>query len=248
MLTIEALDYDQTSEDDEIDVIVKSIPFLVNNDEVNVEEIGTNGIGWFNFSYHLQNSDSNNSYECSINSVTTTVTSPLPTSCTYTYNESVPVHSSTDQPLGESSVTTSVTDPLSTSCTCNETVPVHSSTDQPLEESSVTTSVTDPLPTSSTCSTNILADNSTNQPLTTSSSLWALIPVAIMLLLTLLVTIIIAICIVRNMSMKKKETKKRSSGDCDGEHTCIHLLVVNSNSLTYKGFEPSYSTKYVHFC
>ena len=154
-------------------MIVKSIPFLVNNDDVKVEENGTNGIGWFDFSYRVQNSDSKNSYGCSIHSVTTTVTSPLITS--------------------------------------------------------------------STCS---LVDNSTGQPLTTSSSLWALIAVAIMLLLTLFVTIIIAICIVRSVSTKKKETKERSSRNCDGEHTLIHLFVVNSNSLAYKRFEPSYSTKY----
>ena len=76
-LTIEALDYDD-NQDDEIDVIVKSISFFVNNDDVKVEENGTNGIGWFNFSYRVQNSDNQNAHKCSINSVTTTVTDPLP--------------------------------------------------------------------------------------------------------------------------------------------------------------------------
>ena len=124
-LTIQALDYDydwqydDNWENDEIDMIVKSIPFLVNNDEVEVEGIGTNGIGWFNFSYRVQNSDSKSTYECSINSVTTYVTDPLPTSCTC--NESVSVNNSTDQPLEES---TFVTNPLPTSsiymhCKCS---------------------------------------------------------------------------------------------------------------------------------
>ena len=134
------------NEDDEIDMIVKSIPFLVSNDEVKVEENGTNGIGWFNFSYRVQNSYNKNAYDCSINSVTTTVIDPLPTSCT-----------------------------------CK----------------------------------------------VFSSSLWAMIALAIMLLITLLVTIIISICIVRNISMKLKETKERNACDCDGEHTCpvlVHLL------------------------
>ena len=57
-MTTKALDYDQGSPDDEIDVIVKSIPFLVNSDEVMVEEIGMNGIGGFNFFYRVQKSDS----------------------------------------------------------------------------------------------------------------------------------------------------------------------------------------------
>ena len=81
------------NEDDEIDVIVKSIPFLVSNDEVKVEENGTNGIGWFNISYRVQNSDSKNTYECSIDSVTTTFIDPLPTSCPC--NASVPIYYST---------------------------------------------------------------------------------------------------------------------------------------------------------
>ena len=174
-------------------MIVKSIPFLVNNAEVKVEENGANGIGWFNFSYRVQNSDSKNAYECSIDLVTTSVTDPLPTSCT-----------------------------------CDESVPLHNSTNQPLEESSATTSVTNPLPTSSTCIASVPVDNSTDQPLAvSSSSLWALIAVAIMLLLTLFITIIIAICIVKNMSMKLKETKERNARGSDGEHTrpvLVHVL------------------------
>ena len=78
-MTLEALD-DDSSSYDEIDVIVKSIPLLVNNDEVKVEENGTNGIGWFNFSYRVQKSDSKS-----------------------TCNESVPFDNSTDQPLALSS-------------------------------------------------------------------------------------------------------------------------------------------------
>ena len=172
MLTITAFDFDYDWEHDVIDLIMKSIPLQVNNDEVKVEENGTNGIGWFNFSYRVQNSGNKNTHECSIDPVATTVMNPLPTSCTS--NESVSIRNSTNQLLDESSVTT--------------------------------------------------VDNSTDQPLAVSpSSLWALIAVAIMLLLTLLVTIIIAICIVRNMSMKLKETKERNASDVDDEHT-VNLL------------------------
>ena len=100
-MTIKALDYDHDGENDEIDVIVKTIPMLVNNDKVKIEENGINSTGWFKFSYRVQNFDSKNTYECSINSVTTSATKPLPTSCTC--NESVPNHNSTNQPLAESS-------------------------------------------------------------------------------------------------------------------------------------------------
>ena len=181
-MTIEASDFDHDG-DDEIDVIVKSYPFLANNDEVKVEGNGTNDIGWFNFSYYVQNSDSKNIYECSIDSVTTTVMDPFPTSCTY--NVSFPVDKSIDQPLVESSIRTTIANPVPASSTAS--VPLGNGTDQPLAVS--------------------------------SSSLWALIAVAIMLLITLFVTIIIATCIVRNLSMKLKEPKERNACDCDGEHT-----------------------------
>ena len=89
--------------------------------------------------------------------------------------------------------------------------------------------ITNPLPTSSARFASVLVDNSTDQPLAVSSpSLWALIAVAIMLLLTLLVTIIIAICIVRNMSMKLKETKKGNVRDSDGEYTNWHDIVIRT--------------------
>ena len=172
-MTITAFEYDGELKKDEMDVIVKSILFLLNNDEVKVEENGTNGIGWFNFSYRVQNSDNKNAYKFSINSVTTTVTNALPTSCT-----------------------------------CNAYVPIDhdKSNDQSLVESSIATTVAYFLLASSTCIASVPVDNSTDQPLAVfSSSLWALIAVAIMLLLALLVTIVIAICIVRNMSMKLNE-------------------------------------------
>ena len=175
-MTIDALDYNKIW-NDEIDVIVKSIPFHANNDEVKVEETGTNGIGWFNFSYRVQNFDSKNSYECSFDSVTTI-------SVTSVSNDN-----NTDQPQGKSSDTIL---PISRTCIAN--FPVHNSTDLPQVES--------------------------------SSSLWTLIAVAIMLLLTLFVTIIIAIFIVRNMSVKLKETKERNARDSDGRHTYISNVYI----------------------
>ena len=179
-MTLEALDDNPNGKLDEIDVILKRIPLLVNNDEVKIEENGTNGIGWFYFSYRVQNSDSKNACECSIiNSVTTTVANPLPTS--YTCNESVPVDNSTDQPLA-------------VSC----------------------------------------------------SSLWALIAVAIMLLVTLFVTIIIAICIFRNMSKKLKETKERNVPDRDGEHTCT-CVYRKSFILKERNIHCASFSKFSHF-
>ena len=208
-------------------MIAKSIPFQANNNEVKVEENGTNGIGWFNFSYRLQNSDNKNAYECSNNSATTTVADPQPTSCTC--NESVPIHNSIGQPLEESSVTTYVTIPLPTSSMCIASAPIRKSPDQLLEGSSVTMSVTDPLPSSSTRIASVPVDNSTDQSLAeSSSSLWAMIAVAIILLITLFVTIIIAICIVRNKFMKLKKTKEGNVHDCDGEHKCSVLVHVLS--------------------
>ena len=128
-MTIRALDFDYGSNHDQIDVIVKSIPFLVNNDEVKVEENGTNGIGWFNFSYRVQNSDSKNTYKFSIDSVTTTVTNVLPTSCTCNANVPIDHDKSIDQPLVESSIVTTVANPLLASSTCNASVPIDNSTD-----------------------------------------------------------------------------------------------------------------------
>ena len=133
MLTIEAWDSNwfDYGTDQEIDVTVKSIRFEETNNKVNVVENGTNGIGQFNYSYRIQHFDSKNySYECSINSVATTVTNPLPTSCTC--NASVPNNDRTDQPLDGSSVTTSVTNPLHTSSTRITSVVDENSTDQPL--------------------------------------------------------------------------------------------------------------------
>ena len=197
MLNVEAWDFVNNGYNHEIDVIEESIPFEEAKDKVNSVGIGANGIGWFNYSYRVQNLDTKNGHECSIDPVVTTDTNSLPTSCT-----------------------------------CNECAPIHSSTKQPLEESSATTFVTNPLPTSSTCIASVPADNSTDQPLAcvvSSSSLWALIAVVITLLIGLFFTIIIAICIVRNLSMKLKETKERNSHDSDGEHTCpVKLLLRHS--------------------
>ena len=202
MLTIETWNFNYVHNDHEIDVINRSIHFEETKNKVNIVGIGTNGIGRFNFSYRVKNFDSKEPFECSIDSVTTTVTNPLPTSCI-----------------------------------CNANVPSDDRTDQPLEETSVTTSIANPLPTSSTCIASVPVDNSTNQPLAvSSSSLWALIAVAIMLLLTLFVTIIIAICIVKNMSMKLKETKERNGSEPVGEHSymsstssCIFVFEPNNN-------------------
>ena len=165
-MTIEAWDFAGGYKDYEIDAINKSIVFPETVNKDNIVDHGTNGIGLFSFSYRVQNLNSTNTFECSIDSFTTTVTlAPLPTSST-----------------------------------CNESVPIHNSTDQPLAVS--------------------------------SSSLWALIAVAITLLLTLLVTIIIAICVVRNMSMKLKETKERNARARNGEHTCsVYIKVLLSRYI-----------------
>ena len=227
-MTIKAFNYDYGSNHDEIDVIVKSIPFLVNNAEVKVEENGTNGIAWFNFIYRVQNSDSKNTFGCSIDSVTITVTNPLPIATSCTWNTNVSIDKSIDQPLVKSSITATVTNPLPALSTCNASVPIHCSTDQPLGGSSVTTFVANPLPTSSTRIASVPVDNSTDQPLAvSSSSLWALIGVTITLLISLFVIIIIAMCIVKIMSVKRKETKERNARDHDGKHTCpilVHVL------------------------
>ena len=175
MLTIEAWDYGNTNYmyGHEIDVIINSVPFEETENKINTVQFGTNGIGWFNYSYSVQNSDSKNAHQSSIDPVATTVS----------------------------------------------------------------TSVTNPLPTSSTCIASVPVDNSTDLPLAVSpSSLWALIAVAIMLLLTLLVTIIIAICVVKNMSMKLKETKERPANDSHGEHTrpvLVHIHVLMYMNLIH---------------
>ena len=130
MLTIAAWDFVNNYNDQEIDAIVISIPFEDTQNEVNIEQNGANAIGWFNYSYRVQNFDNKMDYECSINPVVTTVI----TSCTCT--ESVPDHCSTNHPLEGSSVAASVTNPLPTSSICIESVPADSSTDQPLAASS----------------------------------------------------------------------------------------------------------------
>ena len=59
MLTIEAWDYYNNDKNQEIDIIVKSIPFREVEDEVNIVEFGTNGIGQFDFSYRIEDFSNN---------------------------------------------------------------------------------------------------------------------------------------------------------------------------------------------
>ena len=99
-MTIEVWDFDPDSNHDEIDVLVKSIPVVVNNNKIKIEEVGRNNLGWFNLTYHMQSLKRKISNESSIDSVrTTTITKPVPTTC----STSVPVINSTDQQLAESS-------------------------------------------------------------------------------------------------------------------------------------------------
>ena len=62
-MTIQAWDFISPGfEDDAIDDITKSISFLENTDKVEIAEVGRNGIGWFNFTYYVQNLDSTTSF------------------------------------------------------------------------------------------------------------------------------------------------------------------------------------------
>ena len=68
MLTIEAWDYYNIDKNQEIDIIVKNIPFQEAKYEVNVVEIGSNSIGEFDFSYRVEDFSNNNTYNCSTGS------------------------------------------------------------------------------------------------------------------------------------------------------------------------------------
>ena len=96
---MEALDFISNQYYHEIDVIVKSILFVVNKDKIKIEEVGRNGIGWFNLTYHVQNLDGTNAYGQSFDLVTTTITKPVPN----THTTIIMVDNSTDQQLAESS-------------------------------------------------------------------------------------------------------------------------------------------------
>ena len=56
-LTVQALDFVSYEHHNEIDDIVKNIPFQANKNEVKIEEVGTNGIGLFDLTYQMQNLD-----------------------------------------------------------------------------------------------------------------------------------------------------------------------------------------------
>ena len=74
LLTIEAWDYYNNDKNQEIDIIVKSIPFQEVKEEVNIWELGTNGIGMFYFSYRVEDFSNinctynNNTSNCSTGS------------------------------------------------------------------------------------------------------------------------------------------------------------------------------------
>ena len=78
------------------------------------------------------------------------------------------------------------------------------------------------------CTTEISANNSTDQQLVeSSSSPWAWIAVSILfILLTILFFTVstVVICIIRNMAMKMKETKKESTRESGGEYTYLVQL------------------------
>ena len=72
VLTIEAWDYFNNDKNQEMDILVKSIPFQEAKDDVNIVEMGTNGIGVFDFSYRVEDFSNNNTctYNCSTDSGT----------------------------------------------------------------------------------------------------------------------------------------------------------------------------------
>ena len=91
-LTIQAWDV-FFDEHDVIDVIIRSIPFPENTDKAEIADVGRNGIGWFNFTYYMQNLDS-----------MTSLATPVPTmDSTCTCTTSVLIDNSSDQQQADSS-------------------------------------------------------------------------------------------------------------------------------------------------
>ena len=104
-LTIEAWDSDCGTSSEVIDIFVKSIDFLPNNDWRTLIKNGQNGIGLLNFSYYIQQLEENYTNKCNNEILAGNVTSqqvtssPADTSYTPTDNNTIQqVHESSSSP------------------------------------------------------------------------------------------------------------------------------------------------------
>ena len=104
-LTVEAWDLDTGAHNEVIDVLALSINFLQNLDRQTVIESGKNGIGFFNFSYYIQQWDNQHTSKCDTEIPASSVTnhqvtlSPADISFTPTDNSTIQqVHESSSSP------------------------------------------------------------------------------------------------------------------------------------------------------